>query len=47
MIVLVLGGNGQFGQELLCVLVLFGLLIVIICSGWFVDGMVCEVVDLD
>lgn len=45
MIVLVFGGNGQVGQELLCVLVLLGVVVVIICSGQLFDGSVCEIVD--
>jgi dTDP-4-dehydrorhamnose reductase len=47
MTVLVLGGNGQLGQELLRALAPLGPVIATTRSGRLADGTACEVADLD
>lgn len=45
MTVLVLGGNGQVGQQLLRALAPLGRVVVTTRSGWLPDGRACEVAD--
>ncbi len=47
MSILLLGGNGQLGRELLRALAPLGPVIATTRTGWLADGRACEIADLD